>query len=72
MNAASAARVAAWNIILEEDLPVGAKVIVEDDQVAIHPCGSQPVRVPYTPEDTISSLHRALKAAVRAGTRASR
>lgn len=69
MDAAAAARAIAWNIILEEDMPVGTKVIVEDGQVAIHPLGGQPARVPYTPEDTIGSLHRALKAAARATTK---
>ena len=69
MDSATAARVVAWNIVLEEDLPVGTKVTVEDGLVTIHPHGSQPVRTPYTPEDTIGSLHRALKAAVQATTR---
>lgn len=68
MDAATAARVAAWNIVLEEDLPAGTKVTVEDGWVAIHPRGGQPARVPYTPEDTIGSLHRALKAAAQAAT----
>ena len=70
MNAATVARVAAWNVILEEDLPAGTKVVVEDSWVAIHLNGGQPARVPYTPEDTIGSLHRALKAAVQATTQA--
>ena len=72
MNAAAAARTVAWNVVLEEDLPVGTKVTVEDEQVTIHPAGGQPARVPYTPEDTIGSLYRALKAAVQAATRAPR
>lgn len=71
MDAATAARVVAWNIILEEDLPVGTKVIVEDGQVTIHPHGGQPAHAPYTPEDTIGSLHRALKAAVLANPQTS-
>lgn len=71
MNAATAARTIAWNIILEEDMPVGTSVIVEDDWVAVRPRGGQPIRVPYTPEDTIGSLHRALKAAVQTATRTS-
>lgn len=71
MNAAAAARAAAWNIILEEDLPVGTKVTVEDGWVTIHSQGGQPARVPYTPEDTVGSLHRALKAATQAAVQTS-
>lgn len=71
MNAATVARVVAWNIILEEDLPAGTKVVVDDGWVTIHLTGGQPARVPYTPEDTTGSLHRALKAAVQATTQAS-
>ena len=70
MNAAAAARVTAWNIVLEEDMPVGTKVTVEDDKVTIHPRGGQPISVPYTPEDTNGSLHRALKTAAQTALRA--
>lgn len=66
MNAATIARIAAWNVIADQDLPAGTKVTVEDERVTIHPNGGQPTRVPYTPEDTTSSLYHALKAAVQA------
>lgn len=68
MNAATAARIAAWNFIAGADLTAGAKVTVEDGWVTIHPRGGQPARVPYGPADTIESLHCALKAAARAAT----
>ena len=66
MNAATIARIAAWNIVADLALPAGTKVIVEDSQVTIHPRGSQPAHAPYGPEDTISSLYDALKSAARA------
>lgn len=65
MRAASTARIAAWNFIADTDLPVGTKVTVKDGQVTIHPRGGQPVSAPYGPEDTLESLHRALKGAAQ-------
>lgn len=72
MDAATTARMAAWNVILEEDLPVGAKVTVEDGWVTIRPSGGQPARVPYSPADTVDSLRLALKDATRTTTQAPR
>ena len=63
MNAATIARIAAWQVIADQELPAGTKVTVEDGQVAIHPRGGQPARVPYGPADTLESLYDALKAA---------
>ena len=71
MNAATIARIAAWNVIADADLPAGTKVTVEDGQVVIHPRGRQPARVPYGPADTIRSLYDALKEAVQATTKGS-
>lgn len=70
MNAATIARIAAWNAIADLELPAGTKVVVEDAQVAIHPRGGQPTRVPYGPADTLDSLYDALKDAVQATTEA--
>lgn len=72
MNAATIARIAAWNVIADQDLPAGTKVTVEDERVTIHPRSGQPTRVPYTTEDTISSLQRALNDAVQATAQAPR
>lgn len=68
MNAAAIARIAAWQVIADQELPAGTKVTVEDGWVAIHPRGRQPARVPYGPADTPSSLCAALKDAARATT----
>lgn len=70
MNAATAARIAAWNVIADQELAAGTKVTVEDGQVTIRPRGGQPAHVPYGPADTISSVYNALKNAVQAGTQA--
>ena len=72
MNAATIARIAAWNVIADAELPASTKVTVEDGQVAIHPRGGQPTRVPYGPADTLESLYNALKGAAQATTRAGR
>ena len=72
MNAATIARIAAWNVIADQELPAGTKVVVKDGWVTIHPRGGQPARVPYGPADTLSSLHDALKDAARATTQAPR
>ena len=60
------ARIAAWNVIADQELPAGTKVTVEGGQVTIHPRGGQPANVPYGPADTIDSLSDALKDAVQA------
>lgn len=72
MNAATIARIAAWNVIADTDLPAGTKVTVEDGWVTLHPRGGQPARVPYGPESTLESLHSALKGALQATTQAAR
>ena len=61
MNAATIARIAAWNIIADQELPAGTKVTVEDGWVTIHPRGGRPVRTPYGPADTLESLYNAIK-----------
>lgn len=61
MNAATVARIAAWNVIANNGLPVGTKVTVEDGWVTIQPRGAQPARVPYGPTDTLDSLYTTLK-----------
>ena len=68
MNAATIARIAAWNVIAGQELPAGTKVTVEDGWVTIHPRGGQPARTPYGPADTLSSLCDALNDAARAAT----
>lgn len=68
MNAATIARIAAWNVIADGDLPAGTKVTVEDGWVTIHPRGGQPASTPYGPADTLSSLYNALKDTARATT----
>lgn len=70
MNAATIARIAAWQVIADQELPAGTKVTVEDGWVAIHPRGGQPARVPYGATDTPSSLYDALKNAPRAAMQA--
>lgn len=66
MNAATTARIAAWRVIADQELPAGTKVTVEDEEVSIRPRSGQPARVPYGPADTPASLYNALKDAVRA------
>lgn len=68
MNAATIARIAAWNVIADQKLPAGTKVAVEDAQVTIRTRGGRPARVPYGPADTLESLRDALESAVRATT----
>ena len=68
MNAATIARIAAWNVIADQKLPAGTKVTVKDGWVTIHPRGSQPAHVPYGPTDTLESLYNALKEAAQANT----
>ena len=68
MNAATIARIAAWNVIADAELPAGTKVTVKDGWVTIHPRGGQPAHVPYGPTDTLGSLYNALKEAAQANT----
>ena len=68
MNAATVARIAAWGVIADQELPAGTKVTVEDGEVSIRTRGGQPARVPYGPADTPSSLRDALKDAIQATT----
>lgn len=70
MNPATVARIAAWNVIADQELPAGTKVTVKDGWVTIHPRGGQPAHVPYGPADTLDSLYGALKDAAQATTRA--
>lgn len=65
MNAATAARIAAWNVIADQELPAGTKVAVKDGWVTIHPRGGQPAHVPYGPADTLGSLYDTLKGAAQ-------
>lgn len=71
MNPATVARIAAWNVIADQQLPAGTKVTVKDGWVTIHPRGGQPAHVPYGPADTLGSLYGTLKAAAQAATRSS-
>jgi len=66
MNAATIARIAAWNVIADAELPAGTKVVVKDGWVTIQPRGGQPAHVPYSRADTLESLYDALKAAAQA------
>ena len=70
MNAATIARIAAWNVIADQELPAGTKVTVEDGWVSLHPRGGHPTRTPYGPESTLRSLYDALKGAAQATTQA--
>lgn len=72
MNAATIARIAAWNVIADAELPVGTKVTVKDGQVSLHPRGGQPTHVPYGPESTLKSLYDALKDAAQASPQTDR
>lgn len=69
MNAATAARIAAWNVIADTSLPAGTKVTVKDGWITIRPRTCQPTHVPYGPSDTPSSLYNALKAAAQTITK---
>ena len=68
MNAATTARIAAWNIIADLALPAGTKVAIEDGWITITPRNGQPTRTPYGPADTLGSLYNALKDAARTTT----
>lgn len=66
MNAATIARIAAWNVIADQDVPAGTKVIVKDGHVAIHAPGGRVAHTSYSPEDTPESIHEAIKDVVLA------
>ena len=68
MNPATIARIAAWNVIADQELPAGTKVTVKDGWVTIHPRGRQPTHTPYSPADTLDSLYSALKDAAQTTT----
>ena len=72
MNAAAIARVAAWNVIADAELPAGTKVTVGGGWVTIRPRGGRPARTPYGPADTLDSLYNALKGAARTAAQDSR
>lgn len=72
MKSSTYARIAAWNVIADQELPAGTKVTVEDGWVAIHPRGGQSARVPYGPADTITSLYNTLREAAQAAAQTSR
>lgn len=69
MNAATIARIAAWNVIADAELPAGTKVVVEDGWVTIQSRGGQSARAPYNSTSTLESLYSALKAAAQATAR---
>lgn len=66
MNPATVARIAAWRVIADQELPAGTKVTVKDGEVTIHPRGRQPAHVHYSPADTLESLYDSLKGAAQA------
>lgn len=68
MNAATAARIAAWNVIADTGLPAGTEVAVGDGRVTVRPRGGRPAHIPYGPSDTPSSLYDALKEATQGTT----
>lgn len=70
MSAAATARIAAWDVIADTELPAGTKVAVEDGWVSIHPRGGQPAHIPYGPADTREGLYNALRVAVKATAKA--
>lgn len=72
MNTSTIARIAAWQVIADQELAAGTKVTVTDGWVTILPRGGQPARVPYGPADTTESLYSALKTAAQATIRDAR
>lgn len=65
MNTATIARIAAWNVIADEELPAGTRVAVKDSVVTVSPRGTQPVHIPYGPADTLDSLYNTLRNAIQ-------
>lgn len=72
MKSSTYARIAAWNIIADLELPAGTKVTVEDGAVTIQPRGGRPARTHYGPNDTLNSVYNALKDAIQAATQDAR
>lgn len=72
MNTATIARIAAWNVIADVELPAGTKVTVKDGWVSLCSRGGQPARIPYGPESTLGGLYDALKGAAQATAQAGR
>ena len=70
MNAATIARIAAWNVIADAELPAGTKVTVKDGWLTLRPRGGQPARIPYGPESTLGGLYDALRGAAQATAQA--
>ena len=68
MNAATIARIAAWDIIADQEFPAGTKVTVEDGQVTIRTRDGRLAHAPYGPADTPDSIRDALKGSVQAIT----
>jgi hypothetical protein len=71
MNAATIARIAAWNVIADQELPASTKVVIEDGWVTIQARARQAAHVPYGPSDTLDSLYNTLKEAAQATTKGS-
>lgn len=69
MNAATIARIAAWKVIADQELPAGTKVTVEDGRVTIRTRDGRLAHAPYAPADTPDSLYNALKDVVQATDR---
>lgn len=69
MNAATIARIAAWKVVADEELPAGTQVTVKDGAVIISSRHARPARIPYGPTDTLDSLYNALKNAVQTNAR---
>ena len=72
MKVSTAAQLVAWNVVIDQDLPVGTKVTAEGGRVTIHLCDGQPVSTPYSPEDSLGALYRRLDGAVQTVTQAPR
>lgn len=72
MNAATIARIAAWNVIADAELPAGTKVTVKDGWVTLHPHGGQPAHIPYGPESTLRGLYNALRGVAQTTTQSDR
>lgn len=69
MNAATIARIAAWNVIADTELPVGTKVTIKDGWVTLRTYDGQAACAPYGPESTLGGLYDALKVAAQANRR---
>lgn len=65
MNAATIARIAAWSVIADTELPAGTKVTVKDGQVSLRLRDGQPVHIPYGPESSLEGLCDAIRDATQ-------